>query len=127
MLRDRSHACVITWSLGNESSHGRNIDAAARWVRETDPSRPVQYESCGGGDATDIIAPMCVPPPALPEQPWSHFPPFCFPHPPTKRWAWRDGSGLGGCGGVADRPGEEDVGHMIIEKRRMGEGRGVSD
>ena len=63
MLRDRSHACVITWSLGNESSHGRNIDAAARWVRETDPSRPVQYESCGGGDATDIIAPMCVPPP----------------------------------------------------------------
>ncbi len=47
VLRDRSHPCVIGWSLGNESGHGPGHDAAAAWVRFTDPSRFVHYE---GGD-----------------------------------------------------------------------------
>ncbi len=42
--RDRNHACVIAWSLGNESGHGPAHDAAAAWARAADPSRPVQYE-----------------------------------------------------------------------------------
>lgn len=42
--RDRNHACVIGWSLGNESGHGPAHDAAAAWVRATDPTRFVQYE-----------------------------------------------------------------------------------
>ena len=57
--RDFNHPCIIIWSLGNESGYGRNHDAMYRWVKKTDPSRPVQYE--GGGsdtDATDIICPM---------------------------------------------------------------------
>ncbi|MFN3216073.1 MAG: glycoside hydrolase family 2 TIM barrel-domain containing protein [Acidimicrobiales bacterium] len=44
VLRDRRHACVIGWSLGNESGHGAAHDAAAAWVRAVDPSRFVQYE-----------------------------------------------------------------------------------
>ncbi|MGI9595936.1 MAG: glycoside hydrolase family 2 TIM barrel-domain containing protein, partial [Acidimicrobiales bacterium] len=44
VLRDRSHPCVIGWSLGNESGHGAAHDAAAAWIRRTDPSRIVHYE-----------------------------------------------------------------------------------
>ena len=57
--RDFNHPCIIIWSLGNESGYGRNHDAMYRWVKKTDPGRPIQYE--GGGsdtDATDIICPM---------------------------------------------------------------------
>ncbi len=50
VLRDRSHACVIGWSLGNESGHGAVHDAAAAWIRRTDPHRFVQYE--GGFNPT---------------------------------------------------------------------------
>jgi beta-galactosidase len=42
--RDKNHASVIVWSLGNESGHGANHDAAAGWVRRYDPSRPLHYE-----------------------------------------------------------------------------------
>ncbi len=44
VLRDRSHACVIGWSLGNESGIGAVHPAAATWARATDPTRFVQYE-----------------------------------------------------------------------------------
>ncbi len=44
VLRDRSHPCVIGWSLGNESGHGPVHDAAAAWIRSIDPTRFVQYE-----------------------------------------------------------------------------------
>jgi beta-galactosidase len=44
VLRDRSHPSIIGWSLGNESGHGAGHDAAAAWVRRTDPTRFVQYE-----------------------------------------------------------------------------------
>ncbi|CCG86350.1 beta-galactosidase [Erwinia piriflorinigrans] len=57
--RDRNHACIIIWSLGNESGHGSTHDALYRWIKSHDPSRPVQYEG-GGADtaASDIICPM---------------------------------------------------------------------
>lgn len=57
--RDRNHPSIIIWSLGNESGHGSTHDALYRWVKSSDPTRPVQYEG-GGADtaATDIICPM---------------------------------------------------------------------
>ncbi len=64
VLRDRNHACVIAWSLGNETGHGAAHDAAAAWVRRVDPTRPVHYEAAvatdwyGGHAATDVVAPM---------------------------------------------------------------------
>lgn len=57
--RDRNHACIIIWSLGNESGHGSTHDALYQWVKSSDATRPVQYEG-GGADtaATDIVCPM---------------------------------------------------------------------
>jgi len=42
--RDKNHACVVQWSLGNESGYGPNHDAAGGWVRGFDSSRPLHYE-----------------------------------------------------------------------------------
>lgn len=57
--RDAHHACVIIWSLGNESGYGRNHDALYQWLKTTDPDRPVQYEGGGANSpATDIVCPM---------------------------------------------------------------------
>jgi beta-galactosidase len=62
--RDKNHPSVILWSLGNESGYGPNHDAAADWLREFDPSRPLHYEGAiardwsGGRRATDVVCPM---------------------------------------------------------------------
>ena len=45
--RDKNHASIVMWSLGNEASYGRNHDAMAAWTRKRDPTRPIHYESCG--------------------------------------------------------------------------------
>ncbi len=44
VARDRNHACIIQWSLGNESGYGAIHDAMAAWVHQADPSRGVHYE-----------------------------------------------------------------------------------
>lgn len=84
--RDRNHPCVIIWSLGNESGYGANHDAMAEWSREADPSRPVQYESCGGGPATDIICPM-YPSPAKARTCRSGLDPDPNVHPRHNHWS----------------------------------------
>jgi beta-galactosidase len=62
--RDKNHACVIAWSLGNESGYGAAHDAAAAWVRRYDSSRPLHYEGAIGWDldaeapVTDLVCPM---------------------------------------------------------------------
>jgi len=64
VYRDRNRPSVIGWSLGNETGYGAAHDAAAAWVRNVDPTRPVQYEGAiatdwyGGHAATDIACPM---------------------------------------------------------------------
>ncbi|MGN8244604.1 glycoside hydrolase family 2 TIM barrel-domain containing protein [Cellulomonas soli] len=50
--RDKNHACVLLWSLGNEAGTGQNLVAAARWVAERDPGRLVHYE--GDRSSTDV-------------------------------------------------------------------------
>jgi len=57
--RDRNHPSIIVWSLGNESGHGATHDALSRWIKASDPTRPVQYEGGGANTAaTDILCPM---------------------------------------------------------------------
>lgn len=47
--RDKNRACVVMWSLGNESGYGINHIAMAEWIKQRDPSRPVHYESAAPG------------------------------------------------------------------------------
>ena len=56
--RDKNHPCVIIWSLGNETGDGDNFRATYRWIKQRDPTRPVQSEDAGLKDYTDIYCPM---------------------------------------------------------------------
>jgi beta-galactosidase len=62
--RDKNHASIILWSLGNESGYGAAHDAMAGWIRRADPSRPLHYEGAIMWDldapapCTDIVCPM---------------------------------------------------------------------
>lgn len=56
--RDKNHPSVIIWSVGNESADGDNFFAAYDWIKQRDPSRPVQYEQAMDRENTDIICPM---------------------------------------------------------------------
>ena len=56
--RDKNHASVIIWSMGNEAGFGPNFEKCYRWIREYDPSRPIHYERAEGNDFTDIMCPM---------------------------------------------------------------------
>ncbi len=56
--RDKNHASVIVWSLGNEAGDGINFHATYAWIKRRDPSRPVQYEPAELRAHTDIYVPM---------------------------------------------------------------------
>ncbi len=43
--RDKNHACIILWSLGNEGGVGPNIEAMYNKVRELDSTRPPFFDS----------------------------------------------------------------------------------
>lgn len=53
VMRDRNHACVVFWSLGNESGWGSNFAMTSAWIHEYDPTRPVHYEGAQGPDNKD--------------------------------------------------------------------------
>ena len=75
--RDKNHASIILWSLGNESAAGPNHEAMAGWIRKYDPSRPLHFEPGvwvqyvpvqptdkpfdRGYGVTDIVCPMYTP------------------------------------------------------------------
>ncbi len=56
--RDKNHASVICWSLGNESGTGDNLHSMAEWTRERDTSRPLHYEGDPTCRDTDIYSRM---------------------------------------------------------------------
>lgn len=59
--RDKNHASVVMWSLGNESFGGSNLLEVADWFRSVD-SRPVHYEGVTWDprypDTTDVASQM---------------------------------------------------------------------
>ncbi len=59
--RDKNHACIVVWSLGNESGYGPNHAAMAAWIRECDGSRPIHYERDNGNECVDICSGMYWP------------------------------------------------------------------
>ncbi|MDR0415246.1 MAG: DUF4981 domain-containing protein [Prevotellaceae bacterium] len=58
MERDKNHPCVIVWSMGNECSNGKVFPEIYAWLKQRDPSRPVQFEQAGEAANTDIVCPM---------------------------------------------------------------------
>ena len=56
--RDKNHASIIIWSMGNEAGDGVNFEAASNWIHMRDASRPVHYERAGRKTHTDIVCPM---------------------------------------------------------------------
>lgn len=53
--RDKNHASVIFWSMGNESGGGKNFDTVYQEARKLDP-RPIHYE--GKNDLADMDSRM---------------------------------------------------------------------
>ena len=56
--RNFNFPSIIFWSLGNEAGDGPNFTACYDWIKNEDPSRPVQYERAQHGSNTDIFCPM---------------------------------------------------------------------
>ncbi len=54
----RNHPSIIVWSLGNEAGYGPNFEKAYDWIKQSDTTRPVQYEQAGQTGKTDIFCPM---------------------------------------------------------------------
>ncbi|MCL4193356.1 MAG: hypothetical protein KJZ87_16595, partial [Thermoguttaceae bacterium] len=65
--RDKNHASIVTWSLGNEAGDGPNFVATYNWIKQRDPSRPVQYERAERAAHTDIVCPMYLRPDGVAE------------------------------------------------------------
>ena len=56
--RDKNHASIVLWSMGNEAGPGVNFEAGYRYMTERDPTRPVVYEPVYRQPITDVVAPM---------------------------------------------------------------------
>lgn len=56
--RDKNHACVVVWSMANESGAGANFDVLERWIRRRDPSRPIFYERDRSYRSSDFYSVM---------------------------------------------------------------------
>lgn len=58
IARDRNCSAIVTWSLGNESGYGKHFETLYNYTKQTDPTRPVQYEGGGYDGKSDIYCPM---------------------------------------------------------------------
>lgn len=67
--RDKNHACILIWSLGNEAYGGENFRKMHDYFHQADPSRLVHYEGVTHDtdhmqypeDATDMVTTMYNP------------------------------------------------------------------
>ncbi len=60
MQTNKNHPSIIIWSMGNEAGDGPAFIKNYHWLKQNDPSRPVQYERAERGENfqelhTDII------------------------------------------------------------------------
>jgi Beta-galactosidase/beta-glucuronidase len=65
LSRDKNHASIICWSMGNEAGNGYNFYQTYNYIKATDPTRPIHYERAIANYKTfttewnsDIICPM---------------------------------------------------------------------
>ncbi len=58
VLRDRSHACVCFWSLGNEAGDGENFVHEKNAILALDKTRPIHYEGDFDFTKSDFISRM---------------------------------------------------------------------
>jgi beta-galactosidase len=56
--RDKNHASIIMWSLGNEAFYGCNHVAMYEYAKKADPERPVHYEGDAKAVTTDMYSYM---------------------------------------------------------------------
>lgn len=60
VITSRSHSCVLFWSIGNESSYGKNFQLSYDWLKNEDKTRPVIFSYPGlvdkGKNTYDIIS-----------------------------------------------------------------------
>lgn len=62
--RDKNHASVILFSMGNEAGIGRNFEEARRWAKTHYPEFGIVYEP-GDSVHADVLSPMYTPPDAI--------------------------------------------------------------
>ncbi|MBQ2922963.1 MAG: glycoside hydrolase family 2 [Tyzzerella sp.] len=56
--RDKNHASIIMWSIGNESGYGENHAICMEWTKKRDPKRLVMYENGWRCEYNDIYTRM---------------------------------------------------------------------
>ncbi|CAN8101529.1 unnamed protein product [Discula destructiva] len=59
--RDKNHASVIIWSLGNEAFYGQNHKAMSAYAKEFDPGRLIHYEGDVHAESADMYSYMYPP------------------------------------------------------------------
>ncbi|KAH8658465.1 family 2 glycosyl hydrolase [Xylariales sp. PMI_506] len=59
--RDKNHASIIIWSLGNEAFYGQNHKAMYEWAKKYDPGRLVHYEGDIQAETADMYSYMYPP------------------------------------------------------------------
>ncbi|MCL2270461.1 MAG: DUF4981 domain-containing protein [Treponema sp.] len=58
VLRDRNHACVFFWSLGNEAGTGSTFAKMRKAAEALDSTRPFHYEGEHRKESSDVISRM---------------------------------------------------------------------
>ena len=61
VMRDKNHASIILWSLGNESFYGKNHQAMYDYIKSVDSTRLVHYEGDWFAQTADIYSRMYSP------------------------------------------------------------------
>ena len=58
VMRDKNHACVVMWSLGNEAFYGCNFQSMYDYIKNVDDTRPVHYEGDFEAQTVDLHSRM---------------------------------------------------------------------